>query len=181
MQNRLKNRMISPALNEDGIAMLTSLMIMVLLLVIAGAALHSVRQEIQITGNFQGSVQALHAAEAGAEKVYDALKLGDTNGDGHFDVGVDLVNGNNDLDGDNTNDFLQVFIEKRNIGSEASPITVNSGTNIQAFIWVDASAAPDVSIHSRGNPAGTNSQREVILDVKIYGDDIIYGALNNSS
>jgi Flp pilus assembly protein CpaB len=43
-------------------------------------------------------------------------------------------------------------------------------------------AAPTVvSIHSRGNPAGTNSQRVIILDVKIYGDDIIYGALNNSS
>ncbi len=181
MQNRLKNRMVSPALNEDGIAMLTSLMIMVLLLAMAGAALLSVRQEIQITGNFQGSVQALHAAEAGAEKVFDALVLGDTNGDGHFDVGVDLVNGNNDLDGDNTNDFLQVFILKKDIGTPTKEILVNSGTNIQAFIWVDASAAPDVSIHSRGNPAGTNSQREVILDVKIYGDDIIYGALNNSS
>ncbi len=181
MQNRLKNRMISPALNEDGIAMLTSLMIMVLLLVMAGATLLSVRQEIQITGNVQGSVQALHAAEAGAEKVYDVLMLGDTNGDGVVD-GLDLVNGSNDLDSNGTLDFLQVFRDKQDIGTLTNRFTVNSGTNIQADIWVDASAAPTVvSIHSRGNPAGTNSEREVTLDVTTSAESNVYGALNNST
>ncbi len=43
-------------------------------------------------------------------------------------------------------------------------------------------AAPTVvSIHSRGNPAGTNSQREVTLDVTTSAESSVYGALNNST
>jgi len=80
-----------------------------------------------------------------------------------------------------TIDFVQAFIDKTDIGSDANRLTVNSG-NTRALIWVDASKAPTrVFIHSRGNPAGTITQKEVTLTITTSGVNISFGALNNAT
>ncbi len=178
--NGLTKKWLLPAQNEKGLVLAVTVMIVSVLLILVGATLFSTRTEIQITGNHRGSMQALHAAEAGAEKVYDAFQKGDTNADGVV-TGADTPNAANDLDNDGTIDFAQIFFNGADLGSDANRIEVNNGTT-RAFIWVDALAAPNfVSIHSRGNPAGTNHQREVTLFVTTAGSGISFGALNNST
>ena len=170
--------------NEQGIALVIGLVIMILLVVLGGIMLYVTRTEIKVTSNYEQSVQALHAAEAGAEKVYDAFKQGDTDGDGDVD-GNDTVDATcaddcNDLDGDGTIDFTQVFTNGANIGSDGSRIEVNSG-DTTAFVWVDATNAPNVVvINSRGSPDGTNALREVVLTITSSAETIIGGSLNNS-
>ena len=172
-------RFLSPIGNERGIALVIGLVIMILLVVLGGIMLYVTRTEIKVTSNYEQSVQALHAAEAGAEKVYDAFKKGDSDGDGDVD-GSDTVNANNDLDGNSTIDFTQVFTNGANIGSDGSRIEVNSGST-RAFVWVDATNAPDVVvINSRGSPDGTNALRGVVLTITSSAETIIGGALNNS-
>ncbi len=179
-ENTLTKKWVSSAQNEKGIVLAVTIMIMSVLLILVGATLFSTRTEIQITGNHQGSIQALHAAQAGAEKVYDAFQQGDTNLDGVVTV-ADTANAANDLDNNGTIDFIQIFFNGADLGSDATRIEVNNGTT-RAFIWVDASAAPTlVSIHSRGNPAGTNYQREVTLFVTTAAGGMAFGALNNST
>jgi hypothetical protein len=165
--------------NEQGIALVIGLIIMILLVVLGGIMLYVTRTEIKVTSNYEQSVQALHAAEAGAEKVYAAFKKGDTDGDGDVD-GNDTVNANNDLDNNGIIDFTQVFANGANIGSDGSRIEVNSG-NTRAFVWVDATNAPDVVvINSRGSPDGTNALRGVALTLTSSAQTIIGGSLNNS-
>ncbi len=171
--------------NERGIALVIGLIIMILLVVLGGIMLYVTRTEIKVTSNYEQSVQALHAAEAGAEKVYDAFKEGDTDNDGDVD-GSDNVDATcsdepcNDLDGNGTIDWTQVFVNGSNLGSAGSRIEVNSG-NTRAFVWVDATNAPDVVvINSRGSPDGTNALREVALTLTSSAQTIIGGSLNNS-
>lgn len=174
--------------NEQGIALVIGLVIMILLVVLGGIMLYVTRTEIKVTSNYEQSVQALHAAEAGAEKVYDAFLQGDTNNDDNVD-GNDTVDATcndepcNDLDGNGTIDFIQVFVDPYTpIGSDGSRIEVNSG-NTRAFVWVDATNAPGVVvINSRGSPDGTNARREVALTLTLtpFAGNTINGALNNS-
>jgi hypothetical protein len=182
MRNELRSKKsLFPRDNEDGIALIAGLGIMVILTILGAASLFTTNIDIMITKNYEMSIQALYAAEAGAEKVYDAFQEGDTNGDGVVDDN-DTANANNDLDGDGTIDFIQVFQNKVDIGSDANRITVNANSNIQAFIWVDASNAPAVVlIHSRGNPAGTKSRKDITLTLTSTGGGVINGALNNST
>ncbi|RMF85962.1 MAG: hypothetical protein D6736_16230 [Nitrospinota bacterium] len=165
--------------DEAGAALITGLIIMTGLAVLGAAAFFTADIDRLITKNYEGSIQALYAAEAGAEKVFNAFKMGDTTGDGAVD-GNDTANTDNDLDGDGTIDFLQVFANKEDIGSDDNRIVVNSG-DTRAFIWVDASEAPTlVYIHSRGNPAGTKNRKDITLALTTSGANIINGALNNA-
>ncbi len=166
--------------NEQGIALVIGLVIMILLVVLGGIMLYVTRTEIKVTSNYEQSVQALHSAEAGAEKVYDAFKQGDTDGDGDVD-GSDVANANNDLDGDGTIDFTQVFVNGDPLPASGE-IDVNSGDTF-ASVSVDVSNAPDkVIISSTGKPVGTNARREVALTLTLtpFAGDTINGALNNS-
>jgi Tfp pilus assembly protein PilX len=179
-KNYHRNSLVFALANERGIALVIGLIIMVLLVVLGGIMLYVTSTEIKVTGNYAQSVQALHAAEAGAEKVYDAFKKGDTNGDGSVDSN-DTANANNDLDGNNTIDFTQVFVNATDIGADNSRIEVNSG-DTRAFVWVDASNAPAVVIiNSQGSPDGTNAERTVFLTLSTSAESIIGGALNNST
>ncbi len=174
-----RNSLVFTMANEQGIALVIGMIIMILLVVLGGIMLYVTRTEIKVTSNYEQSVQALHAAEAGAEKVYDAFKKGDSDGDGDVD-GSDVANANNDLDGDGTIDFTQVFVSGAPLGSDGSRIEVNSG-NTRAFVWVDATNAPDVVvINSRGSPDGTNALRGVALTLTSSAQTIIGGSLNNS-
>ncbi len=168
--------------NEQGIALVIGMIIMILLVVLGGIMLYVTRTEIKVTSNYEQSVQALHAAEAGAEKVYDAFKKGDSDGDGDVD-GSDTANANNDLDGNSTIDFTQVFVDPyTDIGSDGNRIEVNSGST-RAFVWVDSTNAPGVVvINSRGSPDGTNAERIVTLTLTLtpFAEDTINGALNNA-
>ncbi|MBI3815663.1 MAG: hypothetical protein HY279_14495 [Nitrospinae bacterium] len=166
--------------NESGMALITGLLIMVILIIMGGAAITFTIRDLNYTKNYEENIQALYAAEAGAEKVYDAFMQGDTNNDGVVNIS-DTANANNDLDSNGIIDFMQVFTNKTDIASSSNRIEVNSG-NIRAYIWVDASGAPTViTIYSRGNPDGTNNQREVALTITATGKSIINGALNNST
>jgi type II secretory pathway pseudopilin PulG len=159
--------------NEQGIALVIGLVIMILLVVLGGIMLYVTRTEIKVTSNYEQSVQALHAAEAGAEKVYDAFKQGDTDGDGDVD-GSDVANANNDLDGNGTIDFTQVFVN----GTPLPATDVNSGDTF-ATVSVDANDAPGkVIISSTGKPVGTNAERTIYLTLTSSAQ--IGGALNNS-
>ncbi len=190
-RNSHKKGLVLTMRNEQGIALVIGLIIMMLLVVLGGIMLYVTRTEIKVTSNYEQSVQALHAAEAGAEKMYDAFKKGDTNGDGIVDSS-DTANAENNLDVGNGNtviDFIQVFDKGDNIGSDGSRIEVNSG-NTRAFVWVDACSVPSpdcppnvpnvVVIISRGEPDGTNAKREIALTIGNEATDIINGALNNS-
>ncbi len=171
---------VDSAQNEKGIVLPITIMVMTILILMGGTALKMAGIEILLTGNYQGAVQALHAAESGVEMVYYAFEQGDTNGDGSVN-GSDTANTTNDLDSNGVIDFQQAFIATTNIGSDTSRVEVNSG-NTRAFIWVDASLAPSiVLIHSRGNPAQTSSKREVTLTIKTSAKNISHGALNNST
>ncbi len=177
-KNSLGKRFVLSVTNENGIALVIGLVIMILLVVLGGIMLYVTRTEIKVTSNYEQSVQALHAAEAGAEKVYDAFKKGDTDGDGDVD-GSDVANANNDLDGNGVIDFKQVFVD-----FDPLPATdVNSGDTF-ASVSVDASGAPDVVIiSSTGKPVGTNAERTVALTLTLtpFAGDTINGALNNSA
>ncbi len=168
--------------HEKGAILVTGLTIMVLLSILVVTAMFMSNTEIMIAKNYEGSVQALYAAEAGAERVFDAFRRGDTNGDGAVNS-ADTANAANDLDGDGTIDYLQVFSNGVNMGSSTNRITLNANTDIQAFIWADAANAPGtVFIHSRGNPSGTKSRKEVTLTINSgLGNNILFGALNNST
>jgi len=180
MKNTLRKRSLSPLQNDKGIALVVVIGTMGILLLLGGTTLKLARTEIQVSGNYQSAVQALHAAESGVESVYHGFEQGDTNGDGIVN-GLDLPNAINDLDGNGTIDFVQAFIDKTDIGSASNRLEVNSG-NTRALIWVDASKAPTrVFIHSRGNPAGTTTQKEVTLTVTTSGVNISFGALNNAT
>ena len=161
--------------NEQGIALVIGMIIMILLVVLGGIMLYVTRTEIKVTSNYEQSVQALHAAEAGAEKVYDAFKKGDSDGDGDVD-GSDVANANNDLDKDGVIDFTQVFVNK----DPLLATDVNSGDTF-ASVSVDATNAPDVVIiSSTGKPVGTNAERTVFLTLTSSAQTIIGGALNNA-
>lgn len=178
----LRNRFFLPLSDEKGIVLLSGLLIMIVLAIMGGFALFFTNREMMTTENYKGNVQALYAAEAGAEKVYDAFMQGDTNGDGIVNAGDTVNSATNDLDNDGVIDFIQVFTNKTNIGSSGSRITVNSGASIQASVWVDASQSPAlITIWSKGNPAGTTNQKEVALTITSSGENIINGALNNST
>ncbi|MCZ6451931.1 MAG: hypothetical protein O6918_13855, partial [Deltaproteobacteria bacterium] len=73
-KNFHRNSLVFTMANERGIALVIGLVIMMLLVVLGGIMLYVTRTEIKVTSNYEQSVQALHAAEAGAEKVYDAFK-----------------------------------------------------------------------------------------------------------
>lgn len=171
-------RFLFPMANERGIALVIGLIIMMLLVVLGGIMLYVTRTEIKVTSNYEQSVQALHAAEAGAEKVYGAFKKGDTNGDGIVDsndtVNADINDPNiNDLDGNGVIDFKQVFVDKAPLATD-----VNGGDTF-ASVSVDASGAPYVVIiSSTGKPVGTNAERTVFLTLTSSAQ--IGGALNNS-
>ena len=180
MGNLPRKRFLYPAQNEKGIVLPISIMMITILILMGGTALKMASTEILLTGNYQGAVQALHAAESGVELVYYALEQGDTNGDGVVN-GLDSPNATNDLDSNGVNDFQQAFLTATNVGSDANRLEVNSG-NTRAFVWVDASMAPSiVLIHSRGNPAQTSSEREVTLTITTSGQNISFGALNNAT
>lgn len=180
MRNSLRKSPIYPVPNEKGIALAVVIGIMSVLLLLGGTTLQMASTEIQISGNYQSAVQALHAAESGVETVYHAFEQGDTNGDGIVN-GLDLPNAINDLDSNGKIDFVQAFIDKTDVGSAGNRLEVNSG-NTRALIWVDASKAPTrVFIHSRGNPAGTITQKEVTLIITTSGKNISHGALNNAT
>ncbi len=182
-KNFHRNSLVFTMANERGIALVIGLVIMMLLVVLGGIMLYVTRTEIKVTSNYEQSVQALHAAEAGAEKVYDALK------NGNDPIDATCIDACNDLDGNGTIDFTQVFTNGDNIGSDGSRIEVNSG-NTRASVWVDACSVPSsncppnvpnvVVIISRGEPDGTNAKREVALTIGNDATDIINGALNNS-
>ena len=182
-KNFHRNSLVFTMGNEQGIALVIGLIIMMLLVVLGGIMLYVTRTEIKVTSNYEQSVQALHAAEAGAEKVYDAFK------NGNDPIDATCIDACNDLDGNGTIDFTQVFTNGDNIGSDGSRIEVNSG-NTRAFVWVDACSVPSpdcpsnvsnvVVIISRGSPDGTNALREVTLTITSLAQDIIGGSLNNS-
>ena len=182
-RNSHKKGLVLTMRNEQGIALVIGLIIMMLLVVLGGIMLYVTRTEIKVTSNYEQSVQALHAAEAGAEKVYDAFK------NGNDPIDATCIDACNDLDGNGTIDFTQVFTNGDNIGSDGSRVEVNSG-NTRAFVWVDACSVPSsncppnvpnvVVIISRGEPDGTNAKREVALTIGNDATDIINGALNNS-
>ncbi len=177
-----RNSLVFTMANEQGIALVIGMIIMILLVVLGGIMLYVTRTEIKVTSNYEQSVQALHAAEAGAEKVYTALKKGDTNGDGNVDgsdtVIADINDPNiNDLDGNGVIDFKQVFVDFDPLPASGE-IDVNSGDTF-ASVSVDASGAPDkVFISSTGKPVGTNAERTVFLTLTLSAQ--IGGALNNS-
>jgi len=186
-RNSHRKGLVLTIINEQGIALVIGMIIMILLVVLGGIMLYVTRTEIKVTSNYEQSVQALHAAEAGAEKVYDAFKQGDTDGDGDVD-GSDTVDATcsddcNDLDNDGTIDFIQVFVDPyTDIGSDGNRIEVNSSST-RAFVWVDATSAPGVVvINSRGSPDGTNAERIVTLTLTLtpFAEDTINGALNNA-
>ena len=173
-KNFHRNSLVFTMANERGIALVIGLVIMMLLVVLGGIMLYVTRTEIKVTSNYEQSVQALHAAEAGAEKRYDAFKRGDTNGDGIVD-GSDTANANNDVDdnGTGTIDFIQVFVDKGPLVTN-----VNAGDTFTS-VSVDGSGAPEVVIiTSTGKPVGTNAERTVILTLTSSAQ--IGGALNNS-
>ena len=189
-KNFHRNSLVFTMANERGIALVIGLIIMMLLVVLGGIMLYVTRTEIKVTSNYEQSVQALHAAEAGAEKVYDAFKRGDTNGDKIVD-GSDVANANNDLDDDGIIDFIQVFVTGLRMpldGSECGTEIIDGGIEVEvnsgdtrAFVWVDACDFPGaVIINSRGSPDGTNARREVALTIGNEATDIIGGSLNNS-
>ncbi len=171
-------RKLSRVGNTRGSVLVIGLVIVVILTLMGVAALFTSKTEIQITSNYKDSVQALYAAESGAQKVFDAFKQGDTDNNGVINTN-DTINSNNDLDNNGTIDFIQVFTDSDSIGSENSLIEVNNG-DTKASIWVDASLAPGiVVIHSTGTPEGTKSRRTVALSLTGLGD-MIHGALNNA-
>jgi len=166
-------------LNDEGSALVISLVVMLSLTLMATAALQISNINIRVARNYREGVQANYAAAAGVEKMFDAFKQGDTNGDGSVN-GADTVNASNDLDGDNTIDFTQVWVNRNNIGDSANRIAVNSG-DTRAFIWVDASQAPvSVTVYSKGNPSGTKGQRELAQSMASSGSSVINGAVNNA-
>ena len=178
-------RFLSPMGNERGIALVIGLVIMVLLVVLGGIMLYVTRTEIKVTSNYEQSVQALHAAEAGAEKVYDAFK------NGNDPIDATCIDACNDLDGNGTIDFIQVFVTGLRMpldGSECGTEIIDGGIEVEvnsgdtrAFVWVDACDFPGaVIINSRGSPDGTNARREVALTIGNEATDIIGGSLNNS-
>ncbi|MBI3585100.1 MAG: hypothetical protein HY096_14280 [Nitrospinae bacterium] len=176
----LRNRFFLHLSDEKGIVLIAGLLIMIVLTIMGGFALFFTNREMMTTKIYEGNVQALYAAEAGAEKVYDAFMQGDTSGDGIVGAG-DSPNSANDLDNNGIIDFTQVFTNKANIGSSANRITVNSG-DTRAEVWIDASQSPAlITIWSRGIPEGTNNQKEVALTLTTSGENIINGALNNST
>ncbi len=171
-------RELSRVGNTRGSVLVIGLVFVVILTLMGVTALFTTRTEIQITSNYKDSVQALYAAESGAQKVFDAFKQGDTDENGVVDANDTTKPGINDLDNDGTIDFIQVFTDSDSIGSENSLIQVNNG-DTKASIWVDASLAPGiVVIHSTGTPEGTKSRRTVALSLTGLGD-MINGALNN--
>ena len=173
-KNFHRNSLVFIMANEQGIALVIGLIIMMLLVVLGGIMLYVTRTEIKVTSNYEQSVQALHAAEAGAEKVYDAFK------NGNDPIDATCIDACNDLDGNGTIDFTQVFVNAARLPASGE-IEVNSG-DTRAFVSVDASKAPnEVIITSRGSPVGTNAQRTVFLTLKSSAEDIIRGALNNST
>lgn len=178
----LRNRFFLHLSDEKGIVLLSGLLIMIVLAIMGGFALFFTNREMMTTENYRGNVQALYAAETGAEKVYDAFMQGDTNGDGIVNASDTSNSATNDLDNNGVIDFIQVFTNKTNIGASNSRVTVNSGASTQAFVWVDASQSPSlITIWSRGKPEGTNNQKEVALTLTTSGKNIINGALNNST
>ena len=110
--------------------------------------------------------------------MFDAFKKGDTNNDGIVD-GTDIATSANDLDGDGVVDFQQVFNAGGNLASDANRLEVNSD-NTRAYIWVDGSQTPNVTIHSRGNPLNTTSVREISLALSTSAQALLSGALNNA-
>ena len=171
-------RELSRVGNTRGSVLVIGLVLVVILTLMGVAALFTTQTEIQITSNYKDSVQALYAAESGAQKVFDAFKQSDTDNNGVADAN-DTANADNDLDNNGTIDFIQVFTDSDSIGSENSLIEVNNG-DTKASIWVDASLAPEiVVIHSTGTPEGTKSRRTVALSLTGLGD-MIHGALNNA-
>ena len=183
MQQKVPAKVLTLSLdNDNGVALTVVIVVVSLLLIIGYSALTRNVMEIKVTTNYQDSIQALHAAEAGVERVYAGFSFADTNGDGIVSAS-DAANSNNDIDGNGTIDFTQVFSNGTNIAASNNRIQVNSNAT-RAFVWVDASAAPDrVTIYSEGNPSGTNSKREISLSVSVgmSGLDVIYGALDNST
>jgi len=172
-KNFHRNSLVFTMANERGIALVIGLVIMMLLVVLGGIMLYVTRTEIKVTSNYEQSVQALHAAEAGAEKVYDAFK------NGNDPIDATCIDACNDLDGNGTIDFTQVFVNAARLPASGE-IEVNSG-DTRAFVWVDACDFPGaVIINSRGSPDGTNARREVALTIGNDATDIINGALNNS-
>jgi len=91
MRNSLRKSPIYPVQNEKGIALAVVIGTMAILLLLGGTTLKMASTEIQVSGNYQSAVQALHAAESGVESVYHAFEQGDTNGDGIVN-GLDLPN-----------------------------------------------------------------------------------------
>ncbi len=170
-KNFHRNSLVFAMANERGIALVIGLVIMMLLVVLGGIMLYVTRTEIKVTSNYEQSVQALHAAEAGAEKVYDAFK------NGNDPIDATCIDACNDLDGNGTIDFTQVFVNAARLPASGE-IEVNSG-DTRAFVSVDATNAPDVVIiSSTGKPVGTNAERTVFLTLTLSAQ--IGGALNNS-
>lgn len=163
----------SPILGEGGAVLVTCLLIMIILSLMGTAAVQMSMTDVRISKNYKDSVQALYAAESGLEIVYDSFIQG------------------NDLDVDATADFTQVYPSSGAattlpIGYDANDdantrMTLNSGLNNQAQVWVDVSNSPvSVMIYSRGNPAGTNSVKELAQTVEASALSIINGAINNA-
>jgi len=61
--------------NEDGIALIIALMAMMLLMALGGAVVMVSRTETMITANYRNSQEALYAADAGVERVFQDLLM----------------------------------------------------------------------------------------------------------
>lgn len=143
--------------NQNGAALLTSLLLMSLLTIVGVSALSTTDIELKIAGNEKSAAQALYAAEAG---VYSAIAILKNDPDAWKDL---AQNFSNPVDG--VNDDL--FFSPLSVGAGDCAVVVHDNDDGDGDLSVDSDKI--VSIRSTGRVNGSEKTIEVVFSQRTIG------------